>query len=139
IRRCRSAPRRRRIPPSRLPPPGPWPPGRRARPRGSSRRRLSCRLSRRRGHVVDAFEWLPLRSRSAIGMPADYPCQSRRLRWNHWVMEDLRILTPPPIPTELFDDATAAVSRLEEIYERNTAFLRARFEAYANGEDPEGR
>ena len=54
-------------------------------------------------------------------------------------MEDLRILTPPPIPTELFDDATAAVSRLEEIYERNTAFLRARFEAYANGEDPEGR
>src|SRR5690606_879908 len=52
---------------------------------------------------------------------------------------DLRILTPPPIPTELFDDATAAVSRLEEIYERNTAFLRARFEAYANGDDPGGR
>ncbi|HEX7081476.1 MAG TPA: AMP nucleosidase [Gammaproteobacteria bacterium] len=49
------------------------------------------------------------------------------------------MLAPPPIPTERFDDAAAAVARLEEIYERNTAFLRARFEAYASGDDPEGR
>ncbi|MCA6122834.1 AMP nucleosidase [Bradyrhizobium sp. WSM 1704] len=41
--------------------------------------------------------------------------------------------TPPPIATEAFVDAEAAVSRLEEIYERNTTFLRDRFEAYVNG------
>jgi AMP nucleosidase len=44
------------------------------------------------------------------------------------------ILTPRPIATEVFTDATAAVARLDEIYERNTRFLRDRFEAYANGE-----
>ncbi len=44
------------------------------------------------------------------------------------------ILTPRPIATEAFTDAIAAVARLEEIYERNTRFLRDRFEAYANGE-----
>src|SRR6201996_5059675 len=42
-------------------------------------------------------------------------------------------LTPPPIATEAFTDAVAAVARLEEIYERNTKFLRDRFEAYLNG------
>ena len=41
--------------------------------------------------------------------------------------------TPPPLPTEAFVDAGAAVARLEEIYERNTRFLRDRFEAYVNG------
>jgi AMP nucleosidase len=46
----------------------------------------------------------------------------------------LAILTPPPVAAEAFTDASAAVSRLEEIYERNTSFLRDRFEAYANGE-----
>ena len=46
----------------------------------------------------------------------------------------LKVLTPPPIATEAFTDAAAAVARLEEIYERNTRFLRDRFEAYANGE-----
>ncbi len=40
---------------------------------------------------------------------------------------------PPSITTEAFVDAGAAVSRLEEIYERNTGFLRNRFEAYVNG------
>ncbi len=54
-------------------------------------------------------------------------------------MIDLRILTPPPIPTELFTDAAAAVGRLEEIYERNTAFLRERLEAYVNGDDGDTR
>jgi AMP nucleosidase len=43
------------------------------------------------------------------------------------------ILTPPPIATEAFTSAAAAVARLEDIYERNTGFLRDRFEAYANG------
>ena len=42
-------------------------------------------------------------------------------------------LTPPPIATEAFTDAKAAVARLEEIYERNTRFLRDHFEAYVSG------
>ena len=45
-----------------------------------------------------------------------------------------KMLTPPPIETQAFSDAGAAVDRLEQIYERNTAFLRDRFEAYAKGE-----
>src|SRR3569832_2863373 len=44
------------------------------------------------------------------------------------------ILTPPLITTQAFTDAGEAVARLEEIYERNTQFLRDRFEAHANGE-----
>jgi AMP nucleosidase len=43
------------------------------------------------------------------------------------------VQSPPPIATEAFTDAAAAVARLEEIYERNTQFLRDRFEAYVNG------
>ncbi|MCK1738827.1 AMP nucleosidase [Bradyrhizobium sp. 138] len=42
--------------------------------------------------------------------------------------------SPPTIATESFSDAGLAVARLEEIYERNTKFLRDRFEAYVNGE-----
>src|SRR4051794_29408772 len=41
--------------------------------------------------------------------------------------------TPPPFATEAFVDAGAAVARLEEIYERNSQFLRNRFESYVNG------
>lgn len=41
---------------------------------------------------------------------------------------------PPSIATKSFTDASAAVARLEEIYERNTKFLRDRFEAYVSGE-----
>ena len=44
------------------------------------------------------------------------------------------ILTPPLITTQAFTDAGEAVARLEQIYERNTQFLRDRFKAYANGE-----
>ncbi|UCF53627.1 MAG: AMP nucleosidase [Bradyrhizobium sp.] len=46
---------------------------------------------------------------------------------------------PPSIATETFSDASAAVARLEEIYERNTKFLRDRFEAYVGGEAIESR
>ncbi|TCU66202.1 AMP nucleosidase [Bradyrhizobium sp. R2.2-H] len=42
--------------------------------------------------------------------------------------------SPPSIATESFTDASLAVARLEEIYERNTKFLRERFEAYVGGE-----
>jgi AMP nucleosidase len=42
-------------------------------------------------------------------------------------------LSPPRIATQAFTDAAAAVARLTELYARNTAFLRERFEAYAAG------
>src|SRR5262245_26277309 len=48
-------------------------------------------------------------------------------------MSDAAVLSPKRIATESFTDAAAAVARLEEIYERNTAFLRGHFEAYATG------
>jgi AMP nucleosidase len=41
----------------------------------------------------------------------------------------LSILIPQRIATEAFTNATAAVARLDEIYERNTAFLRDCFGA----------
>ncbi|MFN3349961.1 AMP nucleosidase [Pseudorhodoplanes sp.] len=50
-----------------------------------------------------------------------------------------RVLTPPHLPTERFTDATAAVARLEQIYRRNTAFLREYFEAFAAGKTLAGR
>jgi AMP nucleosidase len=46
------------------------------------------------------------------------------------------ILSPPPVAAERFTDAIAAVARLEEIYERNAAFLRESFESYLRGEPP---
>ena len=46
-------------------------------------------------------------------------------------LDDMQQSVPPPIATEAFTDAAAAVARLDEIYERNTGFLRDRFEAYA--------
>src|SRR5215813_4607227 len=51
----------------------------------------------------------------------------------------LSVFTPQPMATQAFTDATAAVDRLEEIYERNTRFLRDHFEAYVNGEPPTTR
>jgi AMP nucleosidase len=44
--------------------------------------------------------------------------------------------TPEPFPTESFNDADAALARIAEIYERNTAFLRTQFEAYLAGSPP---
>ena len=46
----------------------------------------------------------------------------------------LSAMSPQRIATESFTDADAAVDRLIGIYERNTGFLRDRFEAYVNGE-----
>ena len=45
-----------------------------------------------------------------------------------------QVTRPPQIATASFVDAVAAVARLEEIYQRNTAFLRAQFERYIAGE-----
>ena len=44
------------------------------------------------------------------------------------------IQSPQRVATEAFTDASAACERLEQIYERNTAFLRERFEAHVEGE-----
>src|SRR5262245_33450687 len=44
------------------------------------------------------------------------------------------VLSPKRIATEAFKEPGAAVARLAEIYERNTGFLRNRFEAYVKGE-----
>jgi AMP nucleosidase len=49
------------------------------------------------------------------------------------------ILSPKRIVAEAFADATAAVARLAEIYERNVSFLRGAFEAYVRGESLDGR
>lgn len=46
---------------------------------------------------------------------------------------------PTAIATARFNDAAAAVARIEEIYERNTGFLRDRFESYLKGEPLAGR
>ena len=46
----------------------------------------------------------------------------------------LSVLTPQRVATEAFTDANTAVARLDEVYERNTFFLRDRFAAYVNGE-----
>ncbi|MGV7214216.1 AMP nucleosidase [Bradyrhizobium sp. UFLA05-112] len=54
-------------------------------------------------------------------------------------MHHASIQTPPAIATETFTDAGLAVARLEEIYERNTKFLRDHFEAYLNGTSPATR
>jgi AMP nucleosidase len=49
------------------------------------------------------------------------------------------VQSPTPIATEAFSDAALAVARIEQIYERNTAFLRDRFEAYVGGASPASR
>ncbi|MCW5713718.1 MAG: AMP nucleosidase [Bauldia sp.] len=51
----------------------------------------------------------------------------------------MTVIRPPAVPTEAFSDPAAAVARLEEIYERNTAFLRDAFTAFAGGTALPGR
>ena len=49
------------------------------------------------------------------------------------------ILSPKRMATMPFMDAAGACERLEQIYARNTAFLRERFEAYAQGKPLKSR
>lgn len=49
------------------------------------------------------------------------------------------LVTPPLIPFSTFEDASAAVARLIEIYERNTAYIREGFKDYAKGELHDGQ
>ncbi|WP_171962319.1 AMP nucleosidase [Bordetella trematum] len=46
---------------------------------------------------------------------------------------------PPPVPFARFDNARAAVERLIEIYDRNTAFLREAFKQVLGGQEQQGR
>jgi AMP nucleosidase len=83
-----------------------------------------------------------------MGFASLYPSYSAILRIiEHFSRADprqpmspaLTIETPPTIATETFTDAASAVDRLDEIYQRNTQFLRDRFEAYINGAAPTAR
>ncbi|MBL8663560.1 MAG: AMP nucleosidase [Candidatus Odyssella sp.] len=47
--------------------------------------------------------------------------------------------SPERLPAASFADAAAAVARLEQIYERGTAFLRERFAEYLGGRPPAAR
>src|SRR6201992_1565359 len=49
------------------------------------------------------------------------------------------VVMPPSMAPQVFTDAPSAVARLEQIYARNTAFLRDRFEVYGRGEAVGGR
>src|SRR5712691_1557571 len=49
------------------------------------------------------------------------------------------ILSPTRIATEAFTDASKAVGRLADIYERNVGFLRESLEAYVKGDTLEAR
>ena len=51
--------------------------------------------------------------------------------------DDSQFDRPQPIAFEAFDDAEAAVARLELIYEIQTAFIRERFAALC--QSPQGR
>ena len=50
------------------------------------------------------------------------------------MQEETILLSPSRIPVESFTTPEAAVARLVEIYERNTAFLRHHFESWLRGE-----
>jgi hypothetical protein len=75
------------------------------------------------------------RSFSLLFISASAPSPSTRSILND-MHPILSVLAPERIATEAFTDATAAVTRLKQIYERNTRFLRDRFEAFAKGETP---
>jgi len=53
--------------------------------------------------------------------------------------EDLAVLEPPHTPYQAFTDAGAAVERLRELFEANTAFLREAFAEFLAGRIPQGR
>ncbi len=51
----------------------------------------------------------------------------------------INLVTPVAVPHQAFRDAAAAVARLEELFERNAAFIRRAFEDLADGKVPAGR
>ena len=53
--------------------------------------------------------------------------------------EMTQIRTPEPVEAEVFNDATKAVDRLQELYDAATTFLCAEFEKTLGGQDVSGR
>src|SRR4029077_6596188 len=78
------------------------------------------------------------RSLSLLFISASAPSPSTRSILND-MHPILSVLAPERIATNASTDAAAAVTRLKQIYERNTRFLRNRFEAFAKGETPARR
>lgn len=52
---------------------------------------------------------------------------------------EVKIITPPAIQPQTFENASAAVDRLIEIYQRNTDFLKDTFERYLGNEPLAGK
>src|SRR5690349_19660643 len=55
-----------------------------------------------------------------------HPVYLGRSKSGHHMRSAASVLAPPLFATEAFTDATTAVARLDEIYDRNTRFLRNR-------------
>ena len=53
--------------------------------------------------------------------------------------EMTQIRTPEPVEAEVFNDATKAVDRLQELYDAASTFLCAEFEKTLGGQDVSGR
>jgi AMP nucleosidase len=53
-------------------------------------------------------------------------------------LAELPLISPPPIPDEIFSDAEAVVADLQARYDTATGFLRRNFAAVMAGEPPEG-
>ena len=48
------------------------------------------------------------------------------------------LITPKPVPTQTYDNASDAVAAIQKIYNEATAFLRDHFTRFQNGQTPEG-
>ena len=53
--------------------------------------------------------------------------------------EDLPVITPEPLQTQVYSNAGQAVAALQALYNQASQFLRAHFEAVMAGEAPQGR
>ena len=54
-------------------------------------------------------------------------------------LSELPLISPPPLPAAVYDDAVAAVADLRRRYEAATGFLREKFGEVMAGAPPEGR
>src|ERR1700758_5335092 len=92
------------------------------------RRTFGRKCMRRQGRAMNCCH-----ARSGNGHRSHYTCRISVDGESH-TMSSMTIESPPFVATAEFTDAHSAIARLEEIYERNTRFLRDRFEAYLNGD-----
>ena len=54
-------------------------------------------------------------------------------------LSELSLISPPPLPAAVYDDAVAAVADLQRRYEAAVGFLREKFGEVMAGAAPEGR